>query len=53
MRAHTCYKLFCIMHFHLVNKKLKQMKRSNLLLLIDMQNDFCTPEGSLYVRGAG
>ncbi len=25
---------------------------NNLLLLIDMQNDFCHPEGSLYVPGA-
>ncbi len=33
--------------------KSKKMSKSNLLLIIDMQNDFCAPGGSLYVRGAG
>lgn len=28
------------------------MKTKNLLFIIDMQYDFCTPEGSLYVNGA-
>jgi nicotinamidase/pyrazinamidase len=28
------------------------MNRSTLLLIIDMQYDFCKPEGALYVRGA-
>ncbi len=28
------------------------MKEEILLLIIDMQNDFCNPEGALYVRGA-
>jgi nicotinamidase-related amidase len=28
------------------------MKTKNLLLIIDMQNDFCQPQGSLYVPGA-
>lgn len=29
------------------------MRNKNLLLVIDMQNDFCLPEGALYVQGAG
>ncbi len=28
------------------------MKQNNLLLIIDAQNDFCLPEGALYVQGA-
>lgn len=28
------------------------MKKNNLLLVIDMQNDFCLPTGTLYVPGA-
>jgi nicotinamidase/pyrazinamidase len=28
------------------------MKKDNLLLIIDAQNDFCQPNGSLYVQGA-
>lgn len=29
------------------------METKNLLLIIDMQNDFCSPDGSLFVDGAG
>ncbi len=28
------------------------MNKKTLILVIDMQNDFCKPEGSLYVKGA-
>ena len=26
--------------------------KNNLLLIVDMQNDFCSPDGALYVKGA-
>lgn len=28
------------------------MRQNNLLMIIDMQNDFCQPDGALYVQGA-